>query len=267
MDGKSESLKSPLRVVSFFVCFGKKVAGLAVAVVGLTGYGIVRLATWPIRALLRSRRPEPFIALRGVPRARSFFPENKFVKSMLELGRPAFAYVVDKWAERAMKKLEKNLGVMQESLLKAAENALLSGLVLGNATEVNAERSASGDTQLVLHFAVSDQEGNVVSERGVLRLTVVSKKVHAFYEKNNGEVVDLFIGTNFGENETEGDQSARTGCVFFFKKFLCFCCLFFHGGFFKGNVVDAEIVDAEVVTSEAEFSQNKRKRSNKKRKD
>jgi hypothetical protein len=196
---------------SFFVCFGKKVAGLAVAVVGLTGYGLVRLATWPIRALLRSRRPDPFIALRGVPR-----------ESPGKLGRPAFAYVVDKYSQRAMKKYTKDLELMRDSLVKASEIVRMSGLVLVSPGEVNPEINRSGESQLVVYFTVSDQEGKVVAERGVLRLTLDSKKVHAFYEKNNGEVVDLLVVTNDGENEPEGDQSAPTGCVFFFFSFF-FC--------------------------------------------
>jgi hypothetical protein len=203
-------------------------AGVGVAAAGLLGYGVFRLVTWPVRALLSSSNNQRNVASfsysqrmenSGVP----FASTNPFVMLMLRLALPGVSSVVSAVAKKALKRLQQTAAVAEKCFEVTAERAEQMGLVVGPLTDVEDDVTQAGEEQVILTFAVVKETGEVVSTMGKCRITFDSKdkkkvkRVHSFYEKStNGQVVDILLDTSPGlkyskKGEDDDDDGATRG--------------------------------------------------------
>ncbi len=213
-----------------------KALGLATAVVGLTGYGVVRLMTWPVRvraarsvaaccltvqqAALRQRegrgrgRPSASVHVWSAESPRGGggggAASNGFVRLMVALALPAVGSLMERWSGRVLKSMERNAETAERYLRATMEAAAARGLVLGPVRDVSEDLTQEGLEQLRLDFPVLTDEGALVSRRGVCRVTLgrggEAVRVHSFYEQLDGGVVDLLVelpGGGDGEGRSE----------------------------------------------------------------
>ncbi len=133
-------------------------------------------------------------------------PSSPFVQAMMKMAQPAVASVVDRMMNRVIKNAETMSAVTTKYFVEASEAAADKGLVLGQIYDISEGSTDEAEIQMRAKFAVTTTEGEMVSERGMLRITQdwrgkLVMRVHAFYELPDGTVVDVYA-KSMGEGES-----------------------------------------------------------------
>lgn len=140
---------------------------------------------------------------------------SPFVGLMFALAAPAVASIMGRLSARLMKRMEKNAALAEEAYEATSRHAQQRGLVLGPLSDANEDLNNNLERQLVLVFPVMNEQGSIISRRGVCRVTLksdgVARRVHAFYEKDDGSVVDIFVDGTGDVVEPGGGEKFRGG--------------------------------------------------------
>jgi hypothetical protein len=108
-----------------------------------------------------------------------------------------------------------------KAFLASARAAAERGLALGALSDASEELSSALERQLVLRFPVlAASSGALLSPRGVCRVTLRAdgraRRVHAFFERDDGSVVDLLVETR--DDDSPPTHGAKPGLCFFDRK-------------------------------------------------
>lgn len=177
-----------------------KTLGFVAGVAGITGYGAVKLATWPLRSLYRSYKRKQDLSRKDIAvfdEATS--PKNKsspnwFLVTMVALAAPAIQDITSYFTKRAFKALNKTAKVAELVLEDVRKEANLNGFQIG-AVEV-----LDNDFEKIeLIFGLFDMKnGDIVSSEGRCKIylsddQLSATSVHAYYELKNGKIVDILV--------------------------------------------------------------------------
>lgn len=192
---------------------GLKTLGLATSIVGLTGYGLVKLASWPLRkgwnAFQQRNAGSNIMRMDDSSFQTSVPGANPFFLGMIALGAPAVLSVIEYFNKKALKRLNKSARVAEAVMEDVRRSAEAKGHVISN---IGIEEADSG--KLVLTFTLVDvKKGDVIAKDARCKIylsddALSATSVHAYYELSSGKVVDVLVvnETMYKVKKEKGDD-------------------------------------------------------------